>query len=181
MELCPHSVLSSTTVVISLLQELRLEQNRTQGHAAAFLMCEPAQPHSSASPPPPKLSHLASHTGPRMHSDLKQEGFELNCQTQHEVWCTCCPHRSGPGDRHHGFVPRLSSSPTHDLVLTISSWIFLINLATAQNTLSITTTTHASQIWAGIPSGKRRDELTFADGFPMPALSHFVLTALVQN
>ena len=48
--------------------------------------------------------------------------------------------------RHHGFVPRLSSSPTHDLVLTIGSWIFLINLATAQNILPITTTTHASQI-----------------------------------
>lgn len=45
--------------------------------------------------------------------------------------------------RHHGFVPRLSSSPTHDLVLTTGSWIFLINLATAQNTLPITTTTHA--------------------------------------
>lgn len=37
--------------------------------------------------------------------------------------------------RHYGFVPRLSSSPTHDLVLTIGSWIFLINLATAQNIL----------------------------------------------
>lgn len=70
-----------------------------------------------------------SHSGPRIHSDLKQEDFKLNCQTQHEVGVLAVHIGLVLETRHHGFVARLSSSPTRDLVLTIGSWIFLINLA----------------------------------------------------